>query len=273
MNSSLQDRVAIVTGAGNGIGAATARRFARDGAKVVIVDIDETAGWKIVEELGADNALFIRCDIGDAEAVEAMAGRAIKTFGRVDILVNNAAVFRGMGVETPDLPLEAWDQAIRIILTGTFLCCRAVLPQMRRQGGGEIVNVASVSGLGGDSGFSAYNAAKAAVVNYTRTLAIDHGKDGVRVNAVCPGPVVTSRSMITTPEVQDVFMPRIPLRRYGAAGDIANVIAFLASEDSSWMTGTAIPVDGGITAHNGQPDLVPFIRKSTAHELPARETA
>lgn len=265
MQSDFEGRVAIVTGAGNGIGAATARRLAQGGAKVVIVDIDDQAGARMVEELGADAALYLRCDIGDANAVEAMAKAAHDRFGRIDVLVNNAAIFRGMGIETPDLPIDAWDRAIHIILTGTFYCCRAVVPFMRQQGQGAIVNVASVSGMGGDNGFSAYNAAKGAVINYTRTLAIDHGKDGIRANAICPGPVVTSRSLITTPEVSEVFLPRIPLRRYGAPADIASVIAFAASDAAGWMTGAIIPVDGGITAHNGQPDLTPFLHQSSAH--------
>ncbi|MFT4149364.1 MAG: SDR family NAD(P)-dependent oxidoreductase [Paracoccaceae bacterium] len=261
-----EGQVAIVTGAGNGIGAATARRLAQRGARVVVADIDAEAGGRIAAEIGADRALFVQCDIGDAAAVEAMAATAEAQFGGIDILVNNAAIFRGMGLETPDLPLDAWEKAIHIILTGTFYCCRSVIPRMRQRGRGAIVNVASVSGLGGDNGFSAYNAAKGAVVNYTRTLAIDHGKDGIRVNAVCPGPVVTSRALVTTPEVQAVFLPRIPLRRYGGPEDIASVIAFLASDDAGWMTGAILPVDGGITAHNGQPDLTPFLSQSKAHQ-------
>jgi meso-butanediol dehydrogenase / (S,S)-butanediol dehydrogenase / diacetyl reductase len=261
-----KDRVAIVTGGAAGIGAATVKLMARDGAKVVIVDVAEEAGNNLAKEIGVERALFVSCDIGDQNAVEAMIDAAVQRFGSIDILVNNAAVFGGMGMQTPDLPLETWERTIRIALTGTFLCCKSAIPHMRARGKGAIVNVGSVSGIRGDNGFSAYNAAKGAVLNYTRTLAIDHGRDGIRVNAVCPGPVLTGRPMLTQPDVQDVFMPRIPLRRYGQPEDIANGIAFLASDDADWITGVILPVDGGVTTHNGQPDLTGFLANSVHHK-------
>jgi meso-butanediol dehydrogenase / (S,S)-butanediol dehydrogenase / diacetyl reductase len=265
MTGRFEGRVAIVTGAGNGIGAQTARLFASEGARVVVADIDEAAGRRVAEELGRDRALVCACDVGDNASVGQMTADTVGAFGRIDVLVNNAAVFAGMGTETPELAPDLWERTIRIVQTGTFLCCRAVIPHMRAQGGGAIVNVGSVSGIGADPGFSAYNAAKGAVLNYTRTLAIDHGKDGIRVNVVCPGPVVTSRALITRHDVEAVFLPRIPLGRYGRPEDIANVIAFLASDAAGFVSGAVVPVDGGITAHSGQPDLTQFLRQSAAH--------
>lgn len=265
-NGRFGGRVAIVTGGAAGIGAATSRLLVRDGARVVIVDVSDSAGEALAGELGADRALFAKCDIGDAKAVEDMTAEAVQRFGGIDILVNNAAVFGGMGMQTPDLPLEAWERTIRIVLTGTFLCCKFAIPHMKARGAGAIVNVGSVSGIRGDNGFSAYNAAKGAVLNYTRTLAIDHGPDGIRVNAVCPGPVLTGRPMLTQEDVQEVFMPRIPLRRYGQPENIAKAVAFLASDDASWITGAILPVDGGVTTHNGQPDLTGFLATSVHHK-------
>jgi meso-butanediol dehydrogenase/(S,S)-butanediol dehydrogenase/diacetyl reductase len=255
-----QDKVAVITGGASGIGAATARLLAAEGAKVVVVDLNEAQGHALVESLEADRALFIRCDVADRAAVEAMIKTAHAKFGRLDILFNNAGI--GCFGETPDLDPEVWARVIAIDLNSVFYACRAAIPLMRAAGGGAIVNTASISGLAGDFGFTAYNAAKGAVINYTRALALDHAKDNIRVNALCPGlidtPLTAAAKQMSG--VLDVWLEGIPMKRAGTPEEMAKVVAFLASDDASYVTGTIMVADGGKTAGTGQPDLARFIR-------------
>jgi meso-butanediol dehydrogenase/(S,S)-butanediol dehydrogenase/diacetyl reductase len=245
-----------VTGAGSGIGAATVRRLVAEGAAVVGLDIAEP-----IERVGEVD--YLLCDVADPEAVEAAIDRAVAHLdghGRLlDVLVNNAGI--GSLAPAAGLAVEEWRRVLDVNVSSVFYACRRAIPIMQSLSGGTIVNVASISGLRGDFGFGAYNASKAAVVNYTRTLALDHGRDGIRVNAVCPGLVDTplTAGLHSVEGLLDRWTAAIPLGRAGQPDEIAATIAFLASDDASYLTGAAVVVDGGITAGTGQPDVLSTI--------------
>ncbi|ABY29727.1 SDR family NAD(P)-dependent oxidoreductase [Methylorubrum extorquens] len=245
-------KVVIVTGSGSGIGAATARRFAQDGASVVLNGRTREKLERVTADLEPDRVLVQTGDVSDQGDAEALIAAAVERFGRLDILVNNAGV-----VPTGPL-LEAsvadWRKVMAIDVDGVFFCTRAALPHLIRSGG-NIVNVSSVSGLGGDWNMSFYNAAKGAVSNFTRSLALELGERGVRVNAVNPGLTFTdlTEDMKGDVGLMKRFAERIPLGRGAEPDEVADVIAFLASEDARYVTGVNLPVDGGLTASNGQP--------------------
>lgn len=242
-----------MTGAASGIGAATARKLHDEGARLLLGDVDEAGLDVVAKELDADRVGTFNVDVADLEQVEAFTEAAITRFGRLDILFNNAGI--GAYGRTPDLTPEAWHRTIAVDLDSIFFGCRAAIPHLCAAGGGAIVNTASISGLGGDAGLAAYNAAKGGVVNYTRTLAIDHARDGIRVNAVCPGLIETNLShrLISHEKLMDAYRERIPMGRAGRAEEVASVVCFLASDEASYVTGTTLVVDGGITAGTGQP--------------------
>jgi meso-butanediol dehydrogenase/(S,S)-butanediol dehydrogenase/diacetyl reductase len=256
-------KVALVTGGASGIGAATARRLRGEGARVALADLNESAGTALVKELagGEGGASFHSADVADAESVERLVAEVVERHGRLDVLVNNAGI--GSFGETPDVDPAEWHRVIAVDLHSVFYGCRAAVPHLRRAGGGAIVNTASISGLGGDYGFAAYNAAKGAVVNYTRTLAIDHAKEGIRTNAVGPGPIDTplAAALVSNPTIVAEYARAIPLGRVGRADEVAAAIAFLASEDASYVNGVCLEVDGGLLAHTGQPNFVAFVER------------
>jgi meso-butanediol dehydrogenase/(S,S)-butanediol dehydrogenase/diacetyl reductase len=251
----LENKITIVTGAGSGVGEATAKLFAAEGARVVIADIDDAGGARVTGEIGSA-ATFRRTDVGVPSEVEGMIKFAVDQFGRLDVLFNNA--FATTFGPVAEMPLDGWHKTLSVTLSGVFYGMRFALPQMVAQGGGAIVNTASISGLGGDYGAGAYNAAKAGVVNLTRTAAIEYARKNIRVNAVCPG-------VIATPAVLNGLIARSrnperarqraeechPMGRLGKPQEIARVVLFLASEDASFMTGSMVVVDGGVTAHTG----------------------
>ena len=256
---SLAGRVAIVTGGTSGIGAATARELIAHGARVVIAGIENQVGTRMAEELrgayGSDVARFVEADVTDASAVRGMVAATVEAYGRLDILVNKAGI--GNFGETPDLAEAQWERVMAINLNAVFHACKAAIPLLRRQGKGAIVNVASVSGMAADYGFTAYAASKGGAINYTRALALDHARDGIRVNAVCPGLIATplTASTIAMDAVREAWYDNVPLRRAGTPEEVAHLVRFLASDDASYMTGAIIPVDGGITAWTGQPNM------------------
>jgi len=247
----LENKVSLVTGAASGIGAATAKLFAAEGATVVVVDIDESNGCRVADEIGA-RAVFHRANVGEPPEVEAMVGFAVDRFGRLDVLHNNVAT-AGALAPVGDMPIEAWQHAIAVSLSGVFYGMRFALPHMAAQGGGVIVNTASVSGLAADYMLGAYNAAKAGVINLTRTAAIEYARKNIRVNAVCPGSIATPPLLraLGDGEPRRLLEDHHPIGRLGLPEEIARVVLFLASEDSAFMTGSIVVADGGISAHTG----------------------
>ena len=247
-------KIALITGGGSGIGAATARLMAREGAALAIVDISPDAAAAVAAETGG---IALPADIADRAQVEAAVARTVAAHGRIDILVNNAGI--GCFGRTPDLDPETWERVIAIDLNAVFYACRAAIPHMRH-GKAAIVNTASISGLAGDYGYTAYNAAKGAVINYTRALAIDHAREGIRVNALCPGLIATplTAGAASLPGLEADWHDTIPLGRPGTPEEMAEVIAFLASDAASYMTGSIVVAAGGQTAWTGQPNLMRY---------------
>ncbi|RYX90514.1 MAG: SDR family oxidoreductase [Comamonadaceae bacterium] len=249
-----QDKVVIVTGAGSGIGAATARRFSEEGAAVVLAGRTREKLEAVAAALPPERTLVKVADVSKFRQVQALVDAAVKRFGGLHMMVSNAGV-APEGTVT-EASLADWEEVMAINAGGVFHCARAAMPHLVRSKG-CIVNTASVSGLGGDWSLGFYNASKGAIVNFTRALAMDHGKDGVRVNAVCPSLTYTpmTESVKRSKKQQAKFAERIPLGRGAEPHEIAAVIAFLASDDASFITGVNLPVDGGVTASNGQPAM------------------
>jgi meso-butanediol dehydrogenase/(S,S)-butanediol dehydrogenase/diacetyl reductase len=250
-----ENKVAVITGAASGIGAATARLLARESAHVVLADLNDNGGASIAADLGP-TAMAVKCDVSSAGDVQALIKAAVERHGRIDILFNNAGI-GSFGTSVEIQPAE-WERVIAIDLHSVYYACHYAIPHMPR--GSAIVNTASISGLGGDYRFAAYNAAKGAVVNYTRALAVDHGRDGIRVNALCPGLVETpiTAGVQQLPGLREEWLQRIPMERAAQPEEMARVVAFLASDDASYVTGTIMVADGGRTAHTGQPEVARF---------------
>jgi 3-oxoacyl-[acyl-carrier protein] reductase len=245
----LNDKVALITGAGRGIGREIALRFAREGARLAIADLDEASARGVVADIAAvgGDAFAIRLDVADPELVNAAIATTLQRFGRIDILVNNAGV--GSNLPVLEMPLVEWERNLRVNLTGTFLCAQAAARAMVGQGSGRIINIASISGQRGGVGRAAYGAAKAGVIQLTRVMAVELAARGVGVNAISPGPVDTEQSRGThTPATRRAYLERIPQKRYGAGSEIAAAAVFLASSDSSFVAGHVLNVDGGFNA-------------------------
>ena len=202
----------------------------------------------------------MRTDVSDAEQVRGLMDAAMGAFGGIDVLFKNAAI--GSFGEPPDLSVGEWKRVVAVDLDSVFYGCKAAIPHMRQRGGGAIVNTASVSGLGGDYGFLAYNAGKGAIVNYTRTLALDHGKDNIRTNAGCPGLIDTrlARAIIANEEIQAYYRDHHSIGRAGRAEEVAAAVAFLASGDASFINGAMLSVNGGLSAGTGQPNFPAYFR-------------
>lgn len=247
------NKVAIVTGGAAGIGAALARIIAAEGGRVMIADLSEESGRTVAAEIG-QAARFVRCDVTRAEDIDRLLGATIDAFGRLNVLFNNAG--KGHINDITTLEVAAWHDIVDTNLTSAYLMIKAALPYLKKAGGGAIVNTCSVSGLAGDYGMFAYNAAKAGLINLTRALALDHARDNIRVNAVCPGVIgdtVMTAHLRSSPQGLAPWNARIPMGRTGKATEVAEVLAFVGSDLASYMTGSVLVVDGGLTAHTGFP--------------------
>jgi NAD(P)-dependent dehydrogenase (short-subunit alcohol dehydrogenase family) len=253
MSGSLEGKVALVTGASSGIGRSAALAFAREGARVVAADVDVEGGEETVGKIGAagGEAVFVRTDVSKAAEVEAMVERAVETYGCLDCALNNAGIEGQMGTNTADYPEEGFDRVIAINLKGVWMCMRYEIPRMLDQGGGAIVNTASVAGLVGFEGISPYVASKHGVVGLTRTAALEYATQGIRVNAVCPGVIWTpmvARATGDSEEGRAQFAALEPVGRMGTPEEVAEAVVWLCSDAASFVTGVPMPVDGGLVA-------------------------
>ncbi|GAA4614712.1 3-oxoacyl-ACP reductase [Saccharopolyspora hordei] len=248
MPERLQDRVAVITGGASGIGLATARRFASEGARVVIADVDPDTGKEAAAEVGG---LFVQTDVTDADAVQRLFATADAEYGSIDIAFNNAGISPPEDDSILDTDIEAWRKVQEVNLTSVYLCCKHVLPYMRRQQRGSIINTASfVAVMGAATSQISYTASKGGVLAMSRELGVQFAREGIRVNALCPGPV-------NTPLLQELFakdperaqrrLVHVPMGRFAEATEIAAAVAFLASDDASFITASQFLVDGGIS--------------------------
>ena len=252
MAERLTGKIAMVTGGGSGIGRATAQALSRDGATVVVSDVEEPGGTATVDSIkaGGGQALFVRADVSQAEQVEELVERTVAEYGRLDCAFNNAGI-AGAAARTADYQEKHWDRVIAINLTGVWLCMKYELQHMITQGSGAIVNTASVAGLVGFRSGPAYVAAKHGVVGLTKTAALEYAKAGIRVNAVCPGVIRTpmfERGMEVDPRIEDGMVAREPIGRLGEPEEIAEAVVWLCSAAASFVTGHPMAVDGAWVA-------------------------
>jgi 3-oxoacyl-[acyl-carrier protein] reductase len=249
LSRSITGRVAIVTGAASGMGRATARLFAAEGALVAVCDLDHAACAAVAAECGA-GARAYALDVADAEAVEQAVARIAADFGRIDILVNNAGVSSFCALDDPAYE-EIWHRALGVMLTAHQRMVRSCLPWLRRSDAARIVNIASTEGLGATPGDTPYVAAKTGVIGLTRGLAVDLGPEGITVNCICPGPIRTAMTDAVAEEHKVIFAKRrTALKRYGEPEEVAHITLSLVLPAASYITGAAIPVDGGLMARN-----------------------
>ena len=253
MPERLSGKVALITGAGSGIGRVAAELFASEGAAVVVADVAAEAARDTVAAITANGgrAAAVTVDVADEQQVADMVGVAVDRFGALDVLFNNAGIFPGDDGGVLDTPPTTWDRVMQVNVKGVWLGCRAAVPAMIDSGGGSIINVASfVALMGAATAQVAYTASKGGVLAFTRELAVEYARAGIRANSLCPGPIDTPllAELLADPERRQRRLVHIPMGRLGRPVEIARAALFLASDDSSFMTGSALVVDGGITA-------------------------
>ena len=265
----LEGKVAIITGGGKGQGQAAAVLFAREGASIIVADWAEDAGRDTVTQIKQDGgkAEFVKVDVSSSKDVQEMIKFAVKTYGRIDVLYNNAGVSArplGDSGKIIDVPEEAWDKAINVNLKSIFLCCKYAIPEMIKSGGGSIINTSSLAGILGGSGIGpyfnkypvagpmGYTAAKGGMIPMSKAIAIGYGANNIRCNVICPGPINTELMKplkLDDAAIQESVTAAIPRRRLGKVEDIAYAALYLASDESSWVTGIVLPVDGGMSTY------------------------
>ncbi|MFY0543503.1 SDR family NAD(P)-dependent oxidoreductase [Brevibacillus sp. H7] len=251
----LQDKVCIITGAGSGMGQTAAEMFAREGAKVAVFEISEKAGQQTVDRVlsAGGDASFFPCNVADEESVKTAVEQTVERFGRIDVLYNNAGIMPAEDHSVIDTSVEVWDQVMAVNVRGIFLTCKHVIPEMMKQGRGSIINIASfVAFMGCSVPQDAYTASKGAVVSLTRSLAIQFRPNGIRANAICPGPIETpllTEWLVKDEEAKRIRLNRQPSGRFGRPEDIVYCAMYLASDESDWTNGAMLQVDGGITCH------------------------
>ena len=259
----LTDKVAIITGGAGGIGSATARRLVEEGAKVVIADIDEARAKEVASDIGSA-AIAIQYDASDIDSVESMINSAAEHFGRLDILHNNAAItdpeIQKYDSTAPDIPIDIWQATLNVNLTGYLVACKFAIPHMVKGGSGSIINTASGSGICGDLVRIAYGTSKAGIIAMTKYVATQHGRQGIRCNAIAPGVILTAALERAAADIKEVALRHTVLRRLGKPEDIAALVAYLASEESAYMTGQCLEIDGGWLIH--QPHFGDFANTS-----------
>ncbi len=249
----LDGKVAVITGAGSGMGAVAARLFAGEGASVVVADAIEAGGQEVVASINdaGGQAMFVRVDVSRSDQVAGMIEAAVAGFGGLHVLYNNAGIFPADDGGTLETPEETWDRVMDVNLKGVWLCCRHGIPAMLASGGGSIINVASfVALMGAATAQIAYTASKGGVLSMTREMAVEYARRGIRANALCPGPIETPllAELLRDPARRARRLVHIPVGRLGQAEELARAALFLASDDSSFMTGASLVVDGGITS-------------------------
>lgn len=250
----LADKVAIITGSAGGMGKLAAEVFAREGASIVVTDISVKEGEETVSTIcdAGGKAIFVKADVSEEVAVKHVVDATIDVFGRVDILYNNAGIMLAEDTSVTQNSEAIWDRVIDVNLKSTFFCCKYTVPHMVKQGKGSIINIASfVAFMGCTVPQDAYTASKGGMLALTKSLAVQHGRNGIRCNAICPGPIETPllRYLWTSEDARNLRLNRIPLGRFGEAKDIVYMALYLASDESSWTTGAWLIVDGGISSN------------------------